>query len=75
MWYVLYQQAQQILADREAQADQVRLARLVEGQRDARRLGSVFASARRQVARVTLFVGRSATRLAGEIDADVARAA
>jgi len=68
-WYLQHQRAQQIIAEHERQADQIRLARLATeaaAQTTPHRAGIV----RRSVARPIALVGRSATRLAVALDAE-----
>ncbi len=74
-WYVQLQQANQILASREAEASRLRLARLAAGQ--VSRLGQrpPAGPTRRLAARVALIVGRNATRVAAALDAETVRAA
>ena len=75
MWYFLYQQAREVVAERELEADQHRLAYLAAGQLTGASRRSPAGLIRRSAARVSLAVGRVATRVAGAIDADVAQAA
>jgi hypothetical protein len=73
-WFVQLQQANQMVADREIEASQLRLARLAAGQsRDGQRRAAGLA--RRLAARLALVVGRFATRLAGVLDSEAVRAA
>ena len=68
-WYLQHQRAQQIIAEHEREANQIRLARLAteaSAPYTPRRAGIV----RRTVARPIALVGRSATRLAGALDAE-----
>jgi hypothetical protein len=73
-WYVQLQHANEILATREAEAGQLRLAHLAAGQVNTGRRASV-GLARRVGARGALVVGRFATRLADALDSEVVRAA
>ena len=73
-WFVQLQQANQLLAAREAEASRLRLAHLVAGQQAGRHRPQV-GIARRFAARLALVVGRSATRVACVLDAETARAA
>jgi len=74
-WFVQLQQANQILAAREAEASRFRLASVAAGQvsRDMQR--PPVGRARRLAARLALVVGRVATRLAGALDAEIVRSA
>ena len=68
-WYLQHQRAQQIVAEHERQAEQIRLARLAmdaPAPTHSHRAGFV----RRTVARPIALVGRSATRLAVALDAE-----
>jgi hypothetical protein len=73
MWYVLHQQAAQIIEERQREADRIRLARLAEtGETFVP--GPSFASVvRHGAARATLVVGRQATRVARALDPDLVR--
>jgi hypothetical protein len=73
-WFVQLQHANEVLAAREAEAGRIRLAHLAAGQVNPDR-GASVGLARRVGARGALVVGRFATRLAGALDSEVARAA
>jgi hypothetical protein len=74
-WFVQLQQANQILAAREAEASRRSLARLAAGQVHLDPQRPSVGVVRRSAARLALVVGRSATRIARAIDAEVVRVA
>ena len=75
-WYLYHQQAKDIIAQRQREADQIRLARLAQLDQEGGSSGvprPLLAGPRRALAGVILAVGRSATRLATALDADADR--
>lgn len=74
-WYVQLLQVNQMLAAREEEASQLRLARLAAGDEVRHGQRPPVGIARRLGARLAIAVGRSATRVACALDAETARAA
>ena len=74
-WQVHFDLARMLMADREREADRIRLARLatddVRAHDDSPSVGLV----RRAGARVALGAGRAAVRLASALDAEATRLA
>jgi len=72
-WYLYHQQAKDIIAQRQREADLARLAHLARLAEDGRPVPAsrpALAGLRRAAARTIHAAGRSATRLATALDAD-----
>jgi hypothetical protein len=70
MWYLIHQQAQAIIAEREREAARIRLERVVAAGQPVLVDETVAEAIRRHAARATLWVARTAYRLARAIDAE-----
>jgi hypothetical protein len=72
-WFMYHQRATDIIAERQREADQIRLAhlaRLAEEGRSPAAPHATLAGPRHAVAGVILAVGRSVTRLAETLDVE-----
>jgi len=74
MWYLIHQQAQDIIAEREREAARVRLERLVAAGEMPRVGETAIEAVRRHAARGTLRISNAAYRLARAIDSEAVRA-
>jgi hypothetical protein len=74
MWYLVHQQAKEIIAEREREAAHIRLERLVAAGEMPDAAESTLDVARRQAARATLWVAGAAYRLARAIDSEAVNA-
>jgi len=74
MWYLIHQQATEIIAEREREAARVRLEHLVAAGQPVPLEETASEAVRRHVARATLWVANTAYRLARAIDSEAVRA-
>jgi len=74
MWYLIHQQAQDIIAEREREAARIRLERLVAAGQMPPVGVTPLETVRRQAARGTLWLANAAYRVARAIDAEAIRA-
>ena len=74
MWYLIHQQARDIIAEREREAARTRLEHLVAAGQSVPVEETATEAVRRHAARATLWVANSAYRLARAIDSEAVRA-
>jgi hypothetical protein len=74
MWYLIHQQARDIIAEREREADRMRLERLIATGASVPIDESAGEVLRRTVARATLRIANAAYRLASAIDGEAVSA-